>query len=117
MLTKRILCAVMAASLAACARSSSEVTAAYVPSTQYGNYTCDQIAAELHRVNTAASKLGGRLDEAASDDKVVATAGVILFWPALFILGGTKKEEAEFARLKGESDALRQAAIQKKCSF
>jgi hypothetical protein len=29
-----------------------------------------------------------------------------LFWPTLFFLGGTKEREAEFARLKGESEAL-----------
>ena len=40
---------------------------------------------------------------------------MLLFWPALFALGGTKQQEAEYARLKGEYDALQQAAIVKKC--
>ena len=39
---------------------------------------------------------------------------MILFWPALFALGGTKQQEAEYARLKGEYDAVQQAAIAKK---
>lgn len=41
--------------------------------------------------------------------------GLVLFWPALFALGGTKQQEAEYARLKGEHDALQQAAVAKKC--
>ena len=40
---------------------------------------------------------------------------MVLFWPALFALGGTKQQEAEYARLRGEYDAVQQAAIQKKC--
>jgi len=40
-----------------------------------------------------------------------------LFWPAVFFLGGTKEEEAEYARLKGEYDALEQASILRKCSM
>jgi hypothetical protein len=41
--------------------------------------------------------------------------GLILFWPALFALGGTKQQEAEYARLKGEYDAVQEAAVIKKC--
>lgn len=41
--------------------------------------------------------------------------GLVLFWPALFFLAeGDKKEE--LANLKGQYDALDQAAIQKRCS-
>ena len=67
------------------------------------------------RIQTRVTELGGRLDQAASNDKAIAGLGMILFWPALFALGGTKQQEAEFARLKGEYDALNQSAIQKKC--
>ena len=42
--------------------------------------------------------------------------GLVLFWPALFALGGTKEQEADFARLKGEYDAVQQTMIAKKCA-
>ncbi|HAB64343.1 MAG TPA: hypothetical protein DCE49_09190 [Pseudomonas sp.] len=42
--------------------------------------------------------------------------GIVLFWPALFALGGTKQQEADYGRLRGEYDASHQAAILKKCS-
>lgn len=41
--------------------------------------------------------------------------GLVVFWPALFFLGGTIRQEAEYARLKGEYDAVQQAAIEQKC--
>lgn len=82
---------------------------------QYQSYDCEQIAAETQRIQVRVNQLGGRLDEAASNDKAIAGVGAILFWPALFALGGTKQQEAEYARLKGEYDALQQAAVQKKC--
>ena len=36
---------------------------------------------------------------------------------ALFALGGTKEQEAEYGRLKGEYEAIQQAAIAKKCTL
>jgi hypothetical protein len=59
--------------------------------------------------------MGGRLDEAASNDKAIMAVTLILFWPAAFALGGTKAQEAEYARLKGEAEAIHQAAIARKC--
>jgi len=67
------------------------------------------------RVQSRANQLSGRLDEAASNDKALVGVGMILFWPALFALGGTKQQEAELARLKGEYDALAAAGVNKKC--
>jgi hypothetical protein len=59
--------------------------------------------------------LSGKLDDNAEKDEAVTAAGIILFWPALFFLGGTKEEEAEFGRLKGEFNALEKVSIQKNC--
>ena len=41
---------------------------------------------------------------------------MILFWPALFALGGTKQQEAELSRLKGEYDAIEATSTTKKCA-
>lgn len=60
-------------------------------------------------------QLGGRLDQAANNDAGIMAVGLLLFWPVLFALGGTKQQEAEYSRLKGEYDALEQQAILKKC--
>ena len=84
---------------------------------QYQPYDCDQLAAESARIRSRVDALGGRLDTAASNDAKITGVGIILFWPALFFLGGTKEQEAEYARLKGEYEAVQQAAIQKKCAL
>lgn len=102
--------------LAGCATSSKDIASAYVSPLQYQSYDCAQIAAEVQRIQSRVVDLGGRLDEAASNDKAIMGVGLILFWPALFALGGTKQQEAEYARLKGEYEALQQAAVARKCA-
>ncbi|WP_172599983.1 hypothetical protein [Sulfuricystis multivorans] len=102
--------------MAGCATAAKDIAAQSVSPLQYQQYDCGQISAEMQRVHTRATQLAGRLDEAAANDKAITGVGVILFWPALFALGGTKDQEAEYARLKGEYDALQQVAIQKKCT-
>ncbi len=43
-------------------------------------------------------------------------AGLFLFWPALFFLGGGGDREEELARLRGEIEAIESSAIQKDCT-
>ena len=101
--------------LVGCSTTSKDITATYVSPMQYQQYDCEQLASESQRIQIRVNQLGGRLDEAATHDKEI-TAGAIIFWPALFALGGTKQQEAEYARMKGEYDAVQQVAITKKCS-
>ena len=105
----------LAVALAGCATASKDIPTTYVSPLKYQAFDCDQIAAETQRVQVRVQQVGGRLDEASSNDKVITTVGVVLFWPILFALGGTKQQEAEYGQLKGEYDALQQAAIFKKC--
>ncbi len=115
---KRPIAAVLSAvvALSGCATASKDIAANYTSPMQYQSYDCDQITGEAQRIQVRVSQLSGRLDEAASNDKALVGVGIVLFWPALFALGGTKQQEAEYARLKGEYDAIQQAAIAKKCS-
>ena len=101
--------------LAGCATASKDITAAYVSPMQFQSYDCEQLSSETQRIQSRVVQLGGRLDTAASNDKAIAGVGVLLFWPALFALGGTKQQEADYARLRGEYDAVQQSAILKKC--
>jgi len=103
--------------LGGCATASKDISAIYVSPAQYQSYDCQQLGEEARRIQGRYSQLGGRLDEAASNDKAIAGVGIILFWPALFALGGTKQQEAEYARLRGEYDAVQQAMIVKKCGL
>jgi hypothetical protein len=42
--------------------------------------------------------------------------GLVVFWPALLFIPG-KDQSAEVSRLKGEMEALEQAAIAKNCGI
>ena len=104
-------------SLVGCATGSKDITSSYASPMQYQAYDCQQINAETLRLQSKVFQIGGRLDQAASNDKAIMAAGALLFWPALFALGGTKQQEAEYATLKGQHDAIQQASIEKKCDF
>lgn len=101
--------------LAGCATGSKDIAPIYVSPLLYQSYDCQQLQMEAQRIQSRVGELGGRLDQAASNDKAIAGVGIILFWPVLFALGGTKQQEAEYGRLRGEYEAIQQAALQKKC--
>ena len=101
--------------LTGCAKSTTELSPTYVSPMQYQGYSCEQVSMELARVAGRVGELGGQINDASSNDVAITTVGIILFWPILFALGGTKQQEAEYSRLRGEYDALNQIAIQKKC--
>lgn len=102
--------------LGGCATSSEKIATAYVSPMQYQSYDCEQMAIEGTRLNQRVLSLQAQVDKAASNDKALTGVGMILFWPALFALGGNQQQEAEYGRLKGEYDALQQAAVTKKCT-
>ena len=101
--------------LMGCATASKDVATAYVSPMQYQPYDCNQLSSEIQRIQGRVNQLSGRLDEAATNDKAIMGVGMILFWPALFALGGTKQQEAEYGRLKGEYEAIQQASVIKRC--
>ncbi len=100
--------------MAGCAQRPDAVSGSYVSSLQYQSYSCDQLAAELARINARAAEVAGVQQKAATTDAVSLGAGLVLFWPAMFfMIGGDRAEE--LARLKGEIEAIEQTAIQKEC--
>lgn len=115
---KRTVAAVcVTAILAGCAASSKDIVGASVSPLLYQNYSCEQLAAESHRVQSKSLELGARLDQASQNDKAITGVALVLFWPAAFALGGNKAQEAEYAKIKGEHEALQQASIARNCSL
>ena len=106
---------IMALHLYGCATASKDVSPSFVAPLQYHSYDCEQLTVEIKDIQARLSELGPRLDAAANTDKRILGVGLTLFWPALFALGGTKHQEAEYARLRGEYDALGQQMMLKKC--
>ncbi len=114
---KNPLIVAVAAALAAsgCATGSRDIATGYTSPIQYQSYDCNQLAGEAQRLQSRVNQLGARLDEAAMNDKALVGVGLLVFWPAFFALGGTKHQEAEYARMKGEYEAIQQSAVLKRC--
>lgn len=101
--------------IAGCASSTKDISTNYISPVQYQSYDCNQLQNEAVRVQSRVTQLGGRIDEASANDKAITGIGMILFWPALFALGGNKQQEAEYGRLKGEYEAIQQSSVEKRC--
>ena len=107
-----------AVAMAGCASSSKDIATTYISPLQYQSFDCNQVGAELQRVTRRAGELQVSIDKEAGNDAAQMGIGLVLFWPALlFLEGGDGPDAAEYARLKGERDALEQAAIQKSCGI
>ena len=100
--------------LSACATASQDIPASYVSPVQYSGMSCEQIGTEVNRVQLRATELSGKQDRERQKDQAALGVGLILFAPAaLFMIGGDHK--GEIAQLKGQHNALRDAAAQKSC--
>lgn len=115
----RGIAAVTLAALVACgcAKSAKEIGPAYVSPLAYNNYSCAQIGEEAQRISARAAEVSGVQDDKASSDAVATAVGVIVFWPALFMIEGDGQNAAELARLKGEYETMEKVAIEKGCEL
>jgi hypothetical protein len=111
------LSATCALTLAACATSSDKIAPSYVSPMQYEAYDCRQLAEEAQRVSHRAAVAAGVQDSQRTNDAVATTVAVIIFWPALFAIGGDKQSAAELALLKGQMEAIEQTSVRKKCGI
>jgi len=101
-----------------CATHPDNIASSYVSDLQYQNYNCQQLALESGRVNKRISSLYNQARKTANRDAVQAGIGVVLFLPVLLLLeGGDGQVAAEYARLKGEFEAIEKTAIKKKCGL
>jgi len=115
---KRLLTILSLSVLTACASQPDEIQSAYVSDLQYKQYDCDQLTLEATRISNRVNELHGQLKETADNDAAQMGVGLILFWPTLFFLeGGDGPQAQEYAKLKGERDAIEKIAVQKKCAI
>jgi hypothetical protein len=115
---KTVSCVVAAAiAVAGCAKGPDSISATYVSPIGYQHYSCEQIAAEATRLSNKASELAGIQQKKANSDAVAMGVGLVLFWPAMFMIRGNDEKTAELARVRGEMEAIQQASIEKNCGI
>ena len=104
--------------LTGCASQPTKIAAQDVSPLLYKDYDCDQLVAESHRISRRVHTLHAQLKSTADADAAQMGIGLVLFWPTLlFLEGGDGPEAQEYARLKGERDAIETVSIQKKCGI
>ena len=96
--------------LSACAKPPSSIAPAYVSDAGYKTMSCDQLAAELTRVNAQLPSLEQQQKNAATGDAV----GVFLVGIPVSSLGGGDVE-GQIARLRGERQTVQSTMIAKSC--
>lgn len=114
---KTVLLATSSVIVISCASSSREIEKIYVSPDQYRPLNCKSLAHELAQLNQRKNTVAAQLDKKASNDQGITAVSAILFWPAAFALGGNKEQEQEYARIKGEYDAVIQVGAEKQCNL
>jgi len=115
---KCMITGIAAIALAGCATSPNKIPAQYVSPMAYSAYDCDQLSLEKAQLERRTGELYSSLKNEANADKWQMGLGLVLFWPTLFLLeGGDGPEATEYARLRGEYEAVSTVAVQKKCNI
>ena len=107
----------LAVGLGGCATYSDKIAPSYVSPMQYESLNCNQLREEGSRVSGRAIQVMGAQDSQATRDSVVTGVSAVIFWPALFFIGGDKTTANEVARLKGEMEAIEAASVRKNCGI
>lgn len=114
--TALIGAALAALFMGACATDPEDLGTTRISPIMYRHMDCDQLAMEGSRVARRETILFNSLEKTANTDAWQLGVGIVLLWPVLFGLeGGDGAEAAEYSLLKGERDAIEQAAILQKC--
>jgi hypothetical protein len=104
--------------VAGCATSPNKISAAYVSPLKYQNYDCQQIGWEQANIERRTNQLYHRLKGRNTSDKWMMGLGLFVAWPALlFMKGNNGAENTEYAQLKGDYEALRTVAVQRRCEL
>jgi hypothetical protein len=103
--------------VAGCAKSSSDIKAAYIPPVTYSSFPCNQLADEAKRVMAAANEAVGVQDAEATNDAVATGVAIVLFWPAAFMIKGNGETAQQRASLRGQLQAIEEHSIAKRCGI
>jgi len=103
---------------AACAWTPPHIEAVAVSPARYAAQACEQLTAQLRKTTAEANALYQGFVERRKANSWKVTAAIIIFSPILLLLEGDDEMEVEqYAVLKGEYQALRSSAGQKRCEI
>lgn len=112
-----LLFAAVSSLLAGCASSSRNIAPSYVSTVGYQSLTCDQLEEEAAAVSSRAVVVSGQQDRQSGSDAAMVGITALVFWPAVFFVGGDGATASEVSRLKGEMQAIETVNRQKNCGI
>jgi hypothetical protein len=109
----------LSALVTGCTTDPKNISSLYVSPEPYRVYDCQRLEDEFERITDRLERLRFRLYDRSSKETLdILTEGAILWMGVVtdqIILGSSKEEESEYARLKGERNAVREVAVEKGC--
>lgn len=101
--------------LSACATQPEQIAATPIPASLYMNSSCAQLRQDEAQIVAAVNALTADQKQKATGDAVAMGIGLVLFWPALFVLAAGSDKQGELANAKGQYDAIQKAKAAKGC--
>lgn len=101
----------LAIAAVSCAKAPESIAPSYVSEIGYQSWTCRQLGEEQQRLASAYATAAAQQEKARTNDVV----GVILIGLPVSSMSGDNIAP-EIARLKGEQEAVRKAAITNNCA-
>ena len=95
--------------LSGCASNPKDIVPTYVSDAGYRSMSCTDLEIEAEAVSRQAATADATQSKNATNDAVMTTVAVVVFWPALFFNKGDGNAAAQVARLKGEMVAIEHA--------
>lgn len=108
-----VLCAAL--TVGACASSPEDVRSQYISPAQYASYSCSDIEQDLRQISLEVHTLSAGQRRRANQDAVATGIGIVVFWPALFLLMRGDRAD-DLARMRGEYEALVTSSRRKDCT-
>ena len=111
-----ILPAIAGLLMGACATNPDKITATPLSPNTWRGLDCHQLASEHNRLALEINTRKVQLADRANTDTWQAVGGFFVIVP-WFFLDGDGTEAEEYARMKGQLQAVKSAAVQNGCSL
>lgn len=86
---------------------------------QYGDEkrTCEHLRAELSEIQNNIATKASAVSGTSTRNVIFGATGIILFWPALFLMDVSGADKVELEALKKRHNSLLRFAADKECGF
>jgi len=90
----------------ACAPTPENVSASYVSQSTFNGSSCGNLTNQRNEIVREVNVLNGLQRQNANADAAAMGIGMLLFWPALFVVAANGDHQTELASAKGRFNAI-----------